>query len=220
MRFPVAREGLPFIIVPLGLALGLIPWVWPLALLLAALGLFSLWFFRDPDRIPPPDPRAVVSPADGRVIKIDQGAPEPLTGENRLKISIFMSVVNVHVNRAPMDGRVEAVRYSPGKFLVASLDKASADNEQNAVMLEDNGVRVVFVQIAGLVARRIVCRIGEGQTVSRGQRIGMIRFGSRLDVYLPRSAEVMVTVGDVVRAGESALARLVREAAEEDSYGP
>lgn len=216
----MAREGLPFIIVPLGLALGLIPWVWPLSLLLAALGLFSLWFFRDPDRTPPPDPRAVVSPADGRVIKIDQGAPEPLTGENRLKISIFMSVVNVHVNRAPMDGRVEAVRYSPGKFLVASLDKASADNEQNAVMLEDHGVRVVFVQIAGLVARRIVCRIGEGQTVSRGQRIGMIRFGSRLDVYLPRSAEVMVAVGDVVRAGESALARLVREAAEEDSYGP
>ena len=210
----MAKEGQPFIIIPLALALGAIPVGLWLFLPLAAFGLFALWFFRDPERLAPSDPGAVISPADGSIIAVDQVASPRLLDQPMTRVSVFMSVFNVHVNRAPLSGRVERTEYNPGKFFAANLDKASLDNEQNAVVLRDaQGQKVMFVQIAGLIARRIVCYINPGDDVVRGQRIGLIRFGSRLDVYLPTDATIEVTMGQKVRAGETILGKLsqVRE---------
>ena len=171
-------------------------------------------FFRDPERDVPSNENSIVSPADGRVIKVEKarpmlrmGTPARLMNSEALKVSIFMNVFNVHVNRAPVSGRVLAVSYNPGKFLNASFDKASLENEQNMVVLEAaNGKRVAFCQIAGLIARRIVCYVKEGDAITKGSRFGMIRFGSRLDVYLPLECRVNVKIGDKVRAGSSTLA--------------
>ena len=205
-RLPIAREGLVFIITPLVLAL-LLAWPgwWAAALPFMLFGLFALWFFRDPERAPDGGEDDVLSPADGRVIKVH---PTPDHPDGGLYIAVFMSVFNVHVNRVPVSGKVDEIEYSPGRFLVASLDKASEDNERNRVRIDAAGRNVVFVQIAGLVARRIVCRIRPGQSVVRGQRMGMIRFGSRLDVHLPAGSTPMVKPGDRVQAGQTVIARL------------
>jgi phosphatidylserine decarboxylase len=173
-----------------------------------ALAVFVTSFFRDPERQTPSDPQTLVAPADGRVIKVAEVADDRfLHGQVRL-ISIFMSPLNVHVNRAPSSGRVVDVRYNPGKYFRAFADKASLDNEQNAIVMEDGeGRRFCFVQIAGFVARRIVCYLGPGSDIGRGERCGMIMFGSRVDIYLPLDAVVSVEVGKGTTAGETVIAR-------------
>jgi phosphatidylserine decarboxylase len=155
------------------------------------------------------DPGLLVSPADGRVLKFEDCPPAPYFPQPHRKISIFMSPLDVHVNRIPCDGQVREVQYHPGKFLVASLDKASIHNERNAVIMENSrGQRVVFIQIAGLVARRIVCYLKAGIKVQRGERYGMIRFGSRMEVCIPRDWTILVKPGQTVQAVTTALARM------------
>lgn len=170
------------------------------------IALFILQFFRDPARTVPPQPNAVISPADGRIVVVEK-AEDPYVGREALKISVFMNVFNVHSNRAPVDGTIERVEYFPGKFVNADLDKASIENERNALVIRaDNGETVTCVQVAGLIARRILCYVNPGDGLSRGQRYGFIRFGSRVDVYLPVSSTPKVTVGDKVSATETILA--------------
>jgi phosphatidylserine decarboxylase len=180
---------------------------------LAFLGLigtfFICWFFRDPDRVIPSKEGAVVSPADGKVVIRDIVEDCPFMKGPCLKISIFMSIFNVHVNRIPYEGTISRVVYNPGKFFTANLDKASKDNEQNAIILKtENDKDICFIQIAGLVARRIICGVQEGDSLLRGQRFGMICFGSRLDVYLPSDSRPEVFVGEKVKAGTSVLGYL------------
>jgi phosphatidylserine decarboxylase len=174
-----------------------------IALLLTAL---IVNFFRDPERTGPTDPRAIISPADGRVIKVAAVRDDRfLNGEVTL-VSIFMSPLNVHVNRIPVSGRVVDIRYNPGKYFRAFADKASLDNEQNAVVVEDEqGRRLGFVQIAGFIARRIVCYLQVGMAVERGRRYGMIMFGSRVDLYLPPTAQLRVKVGDRTYGGTTVI---------------
>ena len=168
--------------------------------------LFVCWFFRDPDRVIPRDPHAIVSPADGRVVKVAREETNPYREGPCTKVSIFMNVFNVHVNRVPMGGVVEKVAYFPGKFINASLDKASEDNERNALVIKTPaGYSYTVVQIAGLIARRIVCRVGKGDHLERGRRYGMICFGSRLDLHLPLETEIAVALGDKVKAGSSVI---------------
>ena len=205
----IAKEGLPITIL-LAAASGAF---WTLgwrgaALLTTALAAFTLWFFRNPDRRTPEGERLVVAPADGRVVFVGEVDETKYLHARALKVSIFMSVFDVHVNRAPESGRVSEVRYNPGRFLSADLDKASEDNEQNAVVLETDGGRMVFVQIAGLIARRIVCWVRPGDSVRRGERFGLIMFGSRLDVYLPAGSAVRVKTDEKTRAGETVIGTL------------
>ncbi len=204
----IAREGWTF----LGLAIAVAAVVtavggwWSLPFWLIAL--FVLQFFRDPARPVPVGERLVLSPADGRVIAIAT-ARDPYAERDALKISVFMNVFNVHSNRSPVDGRVERVTYFPGSFVNADLDKASERNERNALLIRaDDGSVVSCVQVAGLVARRILCYVKAGDTLRRGQRFGFIRFGSRLDVYLPLSARPRVGIGEKVHATTSVLAEL------------
>jgi phosphatidylserine decarboxylase len=176
------------------------------ALFFLAACAFSLHFFRDPERVTPQGSDLAVSPADGRVLHVTE-CMEPLDGERRMRVSIFMNVFNVHVNRAPVAGAVEEIRYWPGKFFNASLDKASEDNERCAYKLRDaDGLAWVMVQIAGLVARRIVCRAEQGDVLARGERYGLIRFGSRVDLYLPAGYVAAVKPGERVLAGQSVIA--------------
>jgi phosphatidylserine decarboxylase len=208
----VHREGWPFIGVTLVVALvaaTVVPLLfWPLLFLAGWMAIF----FRDPVRVVPTARGLVVSPADGRVETIVRSVPPPELGlgENRLtRVSVFMNVFDCHINRAPTSGRVERIAYKAGKFLSADLDKASEANERNAILIEgDNGHLVGVVQIAGLVARRIVCWTREGAAISAGQRIGMIRFGSRLDVYIPEGSTVTVSAGQRAIAGETLIALL------------
>jgi len=204
----IAREGWPFLVVAV-IAAAAATWFfawWSLPLWLAAL--FVLQFFRDPPREVPDDPRAVVSPADGRIVAVER-ARDPWLERDALKISVFMNVFNVHSNRAPVDGAVKKRWYHAGAFVNAALDKASTQNERNALWLRArSGQDVICVQIAGLVARRILCYVGEGAELSRGQRYGFIRFGSRVDVYLPLDAEAKAALGDKVYAAQSVIARL------------
>jgi phosphatidylserine decarboxylase len=205
----IAREGWPFLGIAIGAALA-VGWLaggwWSAPLWLAAL--FVLQFFRDPAREVPDDPQAVVSPADGRVVAVEK-ARDPWLEREALKISVFMNVFNVHSNRSPVDGTVQKVWYHAGRFLNAALDKASLDNERNALWLRTRtGAEVTCVQVAGLVARRILCYVGPGAELQRGERFGFIRFGSRLDVYLPLDAQAVAAIGDKVYAAESVLARL------------
>lgn len=209
-KLPVAREGLPFILIPLAAAVGLVlaGWRWPAAVF-GVFGLFSAWFFRDPERRPPQGEAAVLSPADGRVIRVEEVDEDRFFGARMVKVSIFMSLFSVHVNRIPMTSVVESIEYFPGRFLGAHRDKASSENEHNALVLKPQGrSRILFIQIAGLVARRIACWIKPGDHVRRGQRFGLIRFGSRLDVYLPLEAEIEVRLRQKVRAGQSILGYL------------
>ncbi|MDO5532282.1 phosphatidylserine decarboxylase [Sutterella sp.] len=169
---------------------------------------FALQFFRDPAREAPEDPKAVVSPVDGRICKVEK-CPNPETGEDSVKVSIFMNVFSVHSQKAPVSGVVEKVTYTPGLFVNADLDKASTENERNAVTVRmEDGRRVTFIQVAGLVARRIICYTSIGDELKRGERYGFIRFGSRVDVYLPPDAEIVAGIGDKMTGVMSVIARL------------
>lgn len=180
---------------------------WPVAVIFVLLTWFSCHFFRDPERVVPQGPGLAVSPADGRVIRIDR-REDPITGEARLCICVFMNVFSVHVNRAPVQGTVERIRYHAGRFFNAAWDKAATDNERCAYLMRDTeGGQWTMVQIAGLIARRIVCRVDEGDALQRGERFGMIRFGSRVDLYVPEGYSAAVRVGEQVFAGQSVLAR-------------
>lgn len=177
---------------------------------LLVLTLFVLWFFRNPARKTPETENLVISPADGRVIRIEETTSDEQPGATFRKISIFMNVFNVHVNRMPCSGRIRSIRYRQGKFLSANLDKASALNERNTIMVRtDDGREIMIVQIAGLIARRIVCWLTEGMQVRRGDRLGLIRFGSRVEVFLPLGSNVLVKIGDKVRAGETPIGELL-----------
>jgi len=189
------------------LAAGVIDWLaaWPYAIPILLLGAFFLWFFRDPERQIPTIPGAVVSPGDGRVTDVSFVTDG---GDSRLRISIFLSVFDVHVNRSPIAGVIREVRYQRGKFLNAMSSHSAEKNEQNIVTLEGEGRTVVFKQIAGLIARRIVFNFKVGDQVARGQRVGLIKFGSRVDVLLDRDAEIQVKPGDRVKGGATVLAVL------------
>jgi phosphatidylserine decarboxylase len=172
------------------------------------IALFVLQFFRDPGRTPPAGENLVLSPADGRIVAIET-CRDPYAERDALKVSVFMNVFNVHSNRSPIDGRIDSVNYFPGKFVNADLDKASTENERNAVVATTaSGQQVTFVQVAGLIARRILCYVKPGEVLHRGQRYGFIRFGSRVDVYLPPSARVKAALGDKVSACTTVLAEL------------
>jgi phosphatidylserine decarboxylase len=208
---PVHREGLPFIGVFAVVSL-LLFWLWaPLGWLGALATLWCVYFFRDPVRVTPVRDGIVVAPADGRVSRIVNAvAPKELgLGERPLpRVSIFMSVFDCHVNRSPVTGRIDEIVYHAGSFISADLDKASEENERNSFLISTGGARIGVVQIAGLVARRIVCFVRKGATVGAGERIGMIRFGSRVDVYLPEGARPLVAEGQTAVAGETVIADL------------
>ncbi|SDB43629.1 phosphatidylserine decarboxylase [Bauldia litoralis] len=210
MLVPIRKEGWPFIAIFFVIAL-LLGLLWqPLFWIGLALTGWCVYFFRDPPRAVPQGADLVISPADGRISSVANVVPPDQLGlgsEPRRRVSVFMNVFNCHVNRAPVAGTVSKIVYTPGKFLNAELDKASEDNERNAVVLDSAHGPVAVIQIAGLVARRIVCWTGEGDVLAPGERFGMIRFGSRLDVYLPLDASVLVAVGQVATAGETVLAR-------------
>jgi phosphatidylserine decarboxylase len=205
----LAREGWPFIVLAVGAAIATTvlagPW-WSLPLWIVAL--FVVQFFRDPARSFEAAGNAVISPADGRIVAVER-ARDPYLDRDALKVSVFMNVFNVHSNRAPVDGEVREVRYFPGRFFNAAIDKASIENERNAMVIDTaDGTRVTCVQIAGLIARRILCYAKPGDRVERGQRFGFIRFGSRVDVYLPLDATPRASLGDIVYAGQTVLAEL------------
>ena len=209
--FPVARAGYPFILVAaFSTAVLALLGLTTLTLIGLVVTFCICGFFRDPDRVIPVAKGAVVSPADGKVIAASVVDNSPFLGGEAMKISIFMSVFNVHVNRVPYSGRVKEIDYYPGKFFSANLDKASLQNEHNAVFVEMGNTKpLCVVQVAGLIARRIICHIQPGDHVLRGQRFGLICFGSRLDVYLPADIKVRVAVGDKVKAGTSVLGQFV-----------
>lgn len=203
----IAPEGIPFLLG--AAALTALSWlVWPKSVPVSFVGVlltaFIACFFRNPARTPPSVPGSVISPADGKIVYSGDCPPGRYFGSPGKRVSVFMSVFDVHVNRAPVSGKVVSVQYHPGTFLVASADKASLANEQNGVLIETpEGRQVAFVQIAGFVARRVVCDLAEGDPVRQGQRVGMIRFGSRVDILVPASTVLNVRVGDRVRAGET-----------------
>jgi phosphatidylserine decarboxylase len=210
-RLPLAREGYAVMggAAAIALILFVLGWMIP-AVVALALTIFIVSFFRDPQRTPPNGPGLIVSPADGRVIKVARMQDDRFLHGQATLVSIFMSPLNVHVNRIPASGRVVDIRYNPGKYFRAFADKASLDNEQNAVLMEDErGRRFCFVQIAGFLARRIVCYLRAGMAIERGQRYGMIMFGSRADIYLPPAAQVRVKVGDRARGGLTVIAEWV-----------
>jgi phosphatidylserine decarboxylase len=205
----IAREGFPFIGIGFILT-GLFLWLfWPLAVVFSIFALFSLYFFRDPERDFREEIQALLSPADGTVLKIETLPANEICPDQHRKISIFMSPLNVHVNRIPCDGVIREVRYHPGKFFVASLDKASTLNERNTVIMETpRRQKVAFTQIAGLVARRIVCYLQAMDSVERGERYGLIRFGSRMEVSFPIGWQVLVKPGQKVLGALTPLARM------------
>ena len=205
--WPIAKEGLPFCVTAAACAAGAaaLGWVGISAVFLAVTA-FSVWFFRNPSRVVSQVPKLVVSPGDGRVMAVVKEEEPRFLKDQATRVSIFLSPLNVHINRIPCAGTVTAVAHSPGKFLVASLPGATLENEQTAVLIEtDEGHRVLCVQVAGYVARRIVTWLVPGERVARGERYGLIRFGSRMDVYLPRLAEVKVEAGGRVRGGETVI---------------
>jgi phosphatidylserine decarboxylase len=205
----VAREGWPFIAISavVALALSLAGW-WLAALPVWIIVVFIVQFFRDPPRVVPVQPNAVLSPADGRIVVVEK-ARDPYLDRDALKISVFMNVFNVHSNRSPVDGTVKNKWYHAGSFLNAAMDKASLENERNALHIATaNGVDVTCVQVAGLIARRILCYVGPGDALARGQRYGFIRFGSRVDIYLPPTARPKVAVGDIAKATSTIIAEI------------
>jgi phosphatidylserine decarboxylase len=209
-QVPVAREGIPFIgftafCTLLAALLGLTM----VTLILLAAATFVLCFFRDPERFTPAESNALISPADGKILLVKQVDDKNFTGGRACKISIFMNVFNVHVNRVPISGTVEKVIYTPGKFYSADSEKGALQNEYCATVLTTpGGDTLAFVQVAGLIARRIVCWLEVGDTVTGGRRFGLIRFGSRVDLYLPPETEVTVQPGQKVRAGETIIGYL------------
>jgi phosphatidylserine decarboxylase len=204
----LAREGWPFIGIAAGLSLMLTPVLGAWSLPLWLLTVFVVQFFRDPARVIAGGGKSVVAPADGRIVAVEK-TTDPYLNREALKVSVFMNVFNVHSNRSPVDGTVKTVTYSAGTFLNASLDKASTGNERNALhLLTDAGADVTCVQVAGLIARRILCYVKAGDHLARGQRYGFIRFGSRVDLYLPPDAVPSAAVGEKVRASSTLLAEL------------
>jgi phosphatidylserine decarboxylase len=202
----IAREGWPYLI-GIGILAILFSKLFGVfyTLPLWIIFVFVLQFFRDPPRLVPVAPNAVLAPADGRVIVVEK-IYDPYAQRDSLKISIFMNVFNVHSNRISVNGRIKSIEYFPGKFVNADFDKASLENERNAVVIDANGHDITLVQVAGLIARRILCYVRVGDLVKKGERYGFIRFGSRVDVYLPLHAEPLVSVGDKVRATSTLLA--------------
>jgi phosphatidylserine decarboxylase len=204
----IAREGWPFLGIAVALAalMSFFSATWTVPFWIIAV--FVLQFFRDSVRTIPEKLNAVLSPADGRIVAVEK-TQDAYAGREALKISVFMNVFNVHSNRAPVDGKIQNAQYFPGRFLTADLDKASIENERNALTITTNAGQVVTcVQVAGLIARRILCYVKAGDMLARGQRYGFIRFGSRVDVYLPLTASPKVAVGDKVSATETILAEL------------
>lgn len=205
----IVSEGLPFII-PLAALTLLLAWLhvsWASAVF-AVLTAFVTWFFRNPVRTAPEDEQIMVSPADGLVLKIDD-YDYPVIGGASRRVSIFLNIFDVHVNWSPVSGIIRKIVYSKGKFHFANLDKASLDNERNLFLIDDDkGRKIAVIQIAGIIARRIVCWAGEGMRVNREDRIGMIRFGSRVEVFMPPGSEVLVKVGDRVKGGATPIGRL------------
>lgn len=202
----IVRESIPYIVVPLLLAVAATAFgFWYVGLLLLLLALFMAFFFRDPKREPPSDPDVVVSPADGRVTRIESAAGQ---ANSPTLISIFLSPLDVHINRAPIPGKIVDVVYSPGKFLMATNEKASVVNEQNALTIQGEKITVVCKQIAGILARRIVCWKHTGDRLNLGERFGMIKFSSRTDVLLPANVKVTVTEGERVRGGITVIGRI------------
>lgn len=207
----IAREGFPFILVASLLALLLVVagWKW-LGILFAILALAFAGFFRDPERVPPAGDGLILSPADGKVVGIKQVGSGELFGGAETRISIFLSPLDVHINRSPVQGEVEEVRYRQGSFFAAYKEKASRNNEQNAVRIVDaKGRRVGVVQIAGFLARRIVCYVKSGDPLRQGEKFGMIMFGSRVDIYLSGGSRVEVVEGQRVKGGETIVGRLL-----------
>ncbi len=212
MNYPhpiVAREGWPFLGIALGLSLMITAsagWLWALPFWLITL--FVLQFFRDPPRAVAGGAKSVLAPADGRIVAVEK-TRDPYLERDTVKVSVFMNVFNVHSNRAPVDGEVKQQWYNPGKFVNAALDKASVENERNALWLRTaDGQDVTCVQVAGLIARRILSYVRPGDKLERGQRYGFIRFGSRVDLYLPPSAQIKVTIGEKVSAASTVVAEL------------
>jgi phosphatidylserine decarboxylase len=208
MKIPLAKEGFVFIIPLLVVAIlmFLLSFYW-VAFFLGLGFLFVTWFFRDPERHIPSEPNVIVSPADGKITEIIT-EKEPINGELCKRVTIFLSVFNVHVNRVPIAGTIEEIRYNPGKFLAAFNPKASMDNEQNIIFINNGKAHVFVKQIAGLIARRIVCWPKKGDYYELGQRYGLIRFGSRVDILLPETTKLSVTSGDNVSGGKSIIGYL------------
>ena len=201
----IVKESIPYIVVPVLLAAAAAVFgFWWVAGFLLLLTLFMAFFFRDPKRVPPSDPDVVVSPADGKVTRV--GPPTP--GADSTVVSIFLSPLDVHINRSPIPGKIVDVLYSPGKFLMATNEKASLVNEQNALTIQGEKITVVCKQIAGILARRIVCWKAEGDSLGLGERFGMIKFSSRTDVLLPANVRVTVKEGDRVRGGTTVIGRI------------
>ena len=203
----IVREGIPYIVVPAVLAVGAVVFgYWWVGLFLLVVAAFMAFFFRDPKRVPPNDANVVVAPADGKVTRV-----KPVTAEtdSPTVVSIFLSPLDVHINRAPIPGRIVDMVYSPGKFLMATNEMASLVNEQNALTIDGPKIRVVCTQIAGILARRIVCWKGKGDTLSLGERFGMIKFSSRTDIILPANVQVTVTEGAHVRGGTTVIGRIL-----------
>jgi phosphatidylserine decarboxylase len=206
----IAHEGYPFIVVALVVTVfvAFFGRGW-LIISFVFITFFIVWFFRNPERSFQDEEKVLISPADGKIIKIENVEVNGTISGRFKKISIFMNVFNVHVNRAPYSGKIEAINYHEGKFFSANLDKASQDNERNEIMIRtSDGRRVWIVQIAGLIARRIVCWVNVGDTIKKGERCGLIRFGSRVDVYLPEDSIISVQLKDKVKAGQTSLGYL------------
>jgi phosphatidylserine decarboxylase len=209
-RSKIAVEGLPYIGI-----FGLLAWVtalfgFPLlSIILAVVTFFSLYFFRDPERITPEDPRAVISPADGKVVDVENTIEENFLNREMRRVGIFLSITDCHINRFPVTGRVLSTKYTPGKFHIANSNRASTQNERLATLIEtEDREQIVLVQVAGFIARRIVSHISVGDSLQKGERLGMIKFGSRVDIYLPLGCEVSITVGDKVKGAETIIGRL------------
>lgn len=201
----MVKEGYKFGLPPLvlGVVVLVVGWKWAAGVLIF-LGLFVFYFFRDPERAIPSAPGTVVSPADGHVVEI---AEEPFDGKAGHRVSIFLSIWDVHVQRAPMQGRIAKVDYHPGRFYAAWKSSASRENEQNVIYMDTPQGSIIFKQIAGAVARRVLCWKQEGESVALGERVGMIRFGSRVDIWLPAAAEIVVRRGQMLKGGESVLGK-------------
>ena len=200
----MVKDGIPFVLVPglIALVFGYMQW-WPLAVIAAALAGFMLYFFRDPHREVPSGDGLIISAADGRVTRIDDN-------EHGKLVSVFLSPLDVHINRSPITGKVTRIVYTKGKKMPATSDDASLINERNSLVIEGAGLTVTCTQIAGILARRIVCWPKEGDNLERGQRFGLIKFGSRTDIQMPANVEIAVSVGDRVRGGETIIAKLTR----------
>lgn len=207
---PFAKEGFPFIGGAAGVTLTATGLGWAVVATVGALlTLFVCWFFRNPARRIPQGPNLVVAPGDGKVIAIEEEFEPRYLKQRSIRLTIFLNVFDVHINRIPCEGTVQNVQYQPGLFLVASRPDATIRNEQNAVLLlTPSGVKVLCVQVAGLIARRIVCWVGAGDRVQRGERFGLIRFGSRMDTFVPLGTRINVAVGDRVKGGETILGEL------------